>query len=89
MKHSGYTDWYWYLGWSEARFDRLGTEFELSALGHELHAAGTSLAEILRTPRAVDAMRVVLRKRYLQESEIERAANALQRPWNAAEGPQP
>lgn len=22
-----YTDWYWYLGWSEARFDRLGTEF--------------------------------------------------------------
>lgn len=84
-----YTDWYWYLGWSEARFDRLGTEFELSALGHELHAAGTSLAEILRTPRAVDAMRVVLRKRYLQESEIERAANALQRPWDAAEGPQP
>ena len=34
-------------------------------------------------------MRVVLRKRYLQESEIERAANALQRPWDAAEGPQP
>ena len=83
-----YTDWYWYLGWLEARFDRLGTEFELSPLGHELHAAGKALPEILRTPRAVDAMRVILRKRYLQESEIERAANALQRPWDAAEGPQ-
>ena len=83
-----YTDWYWYLGWLEARFDRLGTEFDLSPFGHELHDAGTPLPDLLRTPRAVEAMRVILRKRYLQESEIERAANALQRPWDAAEGPQ-
>ena len=82
-----YTDWYWYLGWLEARFDRLSTEFDLSEFGRELHASGKTLPEILRTPRAVDAMRVILRKRYLQESEIERAASALQRPWDAAEGP--
>lgn len=79
-----YTDWYWYLGWSEARFDRLSTEFTLSPLGQSLQQAGKSLEEILRTPRAVDSMSVILRKRYLLESEVQRASVAIRRPWDDA-----
>ena len=77
-----YTDWYWYLGWSEARFDRISTEFRLSAFGQALVQAGKPLDEILRTPRAVDGMSVNLRKRYLLESEAHRSQVALQRPWD-------
>ncbi|MBI2307765.1 MAG: methyltransferase domain-containing protein [Rhodocyclales bacterium] len=77
-----YTDWYWYLGWAEARFDRLSTEFALSPLGQSLQQAGKPLEEILRTPRAVDSMSVVLRKRYLLESEAQRASVATRRPWD-------
>ncbi len=64
-----YTDWHWYLGWTEARFDVAALELQMSALGAELQRAGRSLEEILRVPRAVDALRVRLRKRFLQESE--------------------
>ncbi|HUN71587.1 MAG TPA: methyltransferase domain-containing protein [Steroidobacteraceae bacterium] len=64
-----YTDWHWYLGWKDARFDLITFEARKSAWGVELQRAGKPLEEILRTPRAVDAMRVRLRKRYLQESE--------------------
>ncbi len=64
-----YTDWHWYLGWTEARFDLAAMEMQMSALGAELQRDGRSTEEILRTPRAVDALRVRLRKRYLQESE--------------------
>lgn len=64
-----YTDWHWYLGWTEARFDTLKVEFQPSTFGAELVRAGKPLPEILRTPRAIDNMHVVLRKRYLQESE--------------------
>lgn len=77
-----YTDWYWYLGWSEARFDRLSTEFVLSPLGESLQQAGKPLDEILRTPRAVDSMSVILRKRYLLESEVQRVATSIERPWD-------
>jgi len=72
-----YTDWHWHLGWTEARFDTVKLEFQPSAFGAELVQAGKPLAEILRTPRAVDSMRVVLRKRYLQEPE-RREAEARQ-----------
>jgi len=78
-----YTDWHWYLGWMDARFDRVSLEFQLSAFGIELTKASKSLEEILRTPRAVDSMRVVLRKRYLQEAE--RRAAAARQP-GASEG---
>jgi SAM-dependent methyltransferase len=64
-----YTDWHWYLGWLEARFDLIFMQLQMSALGTELQRAGRSTEEILRTPRAVDALLVRLRKRYLQESE--------------------
>ena len=81
-----YTDWYWYMGWTEAKFDCLSTEFRLSPLGETLSAAGKTLEDILRTPRAVDGMSVILRKRYLLESEIERSSINLQRPWDSPEG---
>jgi SAM-dependent methyltransferase len=64
-----YTDWHWYLGWTEARFDTLKVEFQPSVFGAELVQAGKPLPEILRTPRAIDNMQVALRKRYLQEPE--------------------
>jgi SAM-dependent methyltransferase len=64
-----YTDWHWYLGWMEARFDLVFMQLQMSALGSEMQRAGRSTEEILRTPRAVDALLVRLRKRYLQESE--------------------
>ncbi|HEY5055924.1 MAG TPA: methyltransferase domain-containing protein [Acidobacteriaceae bacterium] len=69
-----YTDWHWYLGWTEARFDLLALEVEMSPLGSELQRAGKTTDEIVRVPRAVDALRVQLRKRYLQESERHEAA---------------
>jgi SAM-dependent methyltransferase len=64
-----YTDWHWYLGWTEARFDILDLKFQLSPHGVSLRDAGETLEEIARLPRAVDSQRVWLRKRYLQESE--------------------
>ncbi|HEX4648710.1 MAG TPA: methyltransferase domain-containing protein [Steroidobacteraceae bacterium] len=64
-----YTDWHWYLGWVEARFDVLSMQLLTSSFGVELQRAGRGNEEILRTPRAVDALIVRLRKRYLQESE--------------------
>lgn len=72
-----YCDWHWYLGWTEARFDLLDQQIQLSPHGSALQASGKPVEEILRAPRAVDALRVRLRKRYLQASERERA-RALQ-----------
>jgi SAM-dependent methyltransferase len=64
-----YTDWHWYLGWVEARFDLLSINLRASPFGTELQRAGRSIEELLRTPRAVEHLEVRLRKRYLQESE--------------------
>jgi SAM-dependent methyltransferase len=64
-----YTDRHWHLGWTEARFDLALLQVQMSPLGAELQRAGRTSEEILRTPRAVDALLVRLRKRYLQESE--------------------
>ena len=83
-----YTDWHWYLGWAEARFDVLSMQLLMSPLGVELQRAGRSNEEILRTPRAVDALVVRLRKRYLQESE-RREALRRQPGANAATAPGP
>lgn len=68
-----YTDWHWYLGWTEARFDLVSMQMTMSPLGAQLTAAGRPDDEVLRTPRAVDSLRVLLRKRYLQESERQQA----------------
>ena len=64
-----YTEWFWYLGWDEARFDVVDLKFLLSDHGERLQAQGRPLDELVREPRAVDAMRVVLRKRRLTPEE--------------------
>ncbi len=77
-----YTDWFWYLGWTEARFTLEKIEFVLSPVGEELKS---SLAdkELVRTPRAVDSMRVCLRKRLLDTAEKQYVTNYLKRPERA------
>ena len=64
-----YCEWYWYLGWSEARFDLIEQKFRYSPVGDALAAKGWPADEILRTPRAVDEMHVTLRKRGLTDQE--------------------
>jgi SAM-dependent methyltransferase len=56
-----YTDWHWYLGW-EDRFYMKQMAFNLSDYGNELAEKKVTDAEILRTPRAVDSMSVILCK---------------------------
>ncbi|WP_211369148.1 hypothetical protein, partial [Roseospira navarrensis] len=53
------------IGWTTARFHMETLEFAFTPLGERLEAEGTPVETILATPRAVDAMRVVLRKRML------------------------
>jgi SAM-dependent methyltransferase len=64
-----YTDWHWFLGWVDMRFDLTFMQYEASDFGKELIKAGKTRDEIIRTPRAIDSMSVILRKRYQQESE--------------------
>ena len=56
-----YTEWHWYLGW-EGRFNLTSMEFNMSALGQEMMDKGIDADEIMRTPRAVDSMKVILCK---------------------------
>ena len=56
-----YTEWHWYLGWQD-RFNLSKMEFVLSAIGQEMMDKDVPDQEILRTPRAVDSMKVVLTK---------------------------
>lgn len=74
-----YTDWYWYLGWSEHRFELVELRFVLSDAGRELNGKGLAGDALLRTPRAVDAMRVILRKVALTPQERTRGQNR----WSA------
>jgi SAM-dependent methyltransferase len=56
-----YTDWHWYLNWEE-KFTCSEMGFELSDLGHELREQKVPIGNIIRTPRAVDALQVILKK---------------------------
>lgn len=58
-----YTQWFWYLGWFEHRFDITESNLNLSEFGKSLVGNGVPQAEVLRTPRAIDSMSVVLTKR--------------------------
>ncbi len=64
-----FTEWFWYAGWRDYRFEVAGLAYVLSALGEERQRAGLAQDEILRLPRAVDSMRVALRKRMLTDEE--------------------
>lgn len=57
-----YTDWFWYMGWSDFRFEIASFNFVPSPFGEALRAKGHDREDILRTPRAIDSMHVVLRK---------------------------
>lgn len=69
-----YTDWFWYLGWMSHRFELVEMVYVLSEFGQRLHASGQATEDILRTPRAVDALRVKLRKIVLTDAERARVA---------------
>ena len=58
-----YTQWFWYLGWFEHRFDLTESNLNLSEYGKSLVSRDVPQQEVLRTPRAVDSMSVVLTKR--------------------------
>ncbi len=57
-----YTDWFWYMGWSEHRFTVDELRFVPSPLGEALAAQGAARDAVLATPRAIDSMSVTLRK---------------------------
>ncbi len=56
-----YTDWHWYLNWEE-KFTCTQMGLELSELGMEMADSKVAKDIIMRTPRAVDALQVILRK---------------------------
>jgi len=69
-----YTEWFWYLGWTSHRFEMVEMSYILSEYGRVLHANGSKTEEIIRMPRAVDAMRVKMRKIMLTDAEKGRVA---------------
>jgi hypothetical protein len=70
-----YTDWFWYLGWFTHRFDCTDMQLNYAELGTSLANMNKSQDEILRTPRAINSMSVVLvkRKTTAQEKTLARA----------------
>ncbi|WP_019939007.1 hypothetical protein [Bordetella sp. FB-8] len=60
-----YSDGCEQIGWRNHRFDVQGFAFKLSDYGDELRSQGRSEFELARTPRAVETMRVQLKKRPL------------------------
>ena len=62
-----YTEWFWYLGWEKARFNIETLHFKLNPFGDKLLADGKSTEEIIRSPRAVDTMHVILKKMMLSD----------------------
>ena len=75
-----FTDWFWYLGWEEARFEIADLKVTLSPVGDELNRQQVKNEDLVRQPRAVDSMQVVLRKRLLTEPEKQQAGAYLKRP---------
>ncbi len=72
-----YTDWFWYMGWTEARFVSHKLNLKLSQLGIQLQSGGKDMQEILRTPRAVDSMIVQLKKVSLSEADLQQLEHFL------------
>jgi SAM-dependent methyltransferase len=67
-----YTDWCWYLGWTDFRFDLMSQLFVLNAYGWELMPLHNQNVEVVaRFPRAVDSLHVKLKKRAVTQVERE------------------
>ena len=75
-----YTDWFWYMGWTEARFDIAAFDLGLSPIGEALKQKQVRGEDLVRHPRAVDQMRVTLRKRLLTAVEKQQVNVFLRRP---------
>lgn len=82
-----YTDWFWYMGWTEARFDIAGFDLGLSPIGEALKQQRMKGEDLVRYPRAVDQMRVTLRKRLLTDVEKQRVGAYLRRPDRSTASP--
>ncbi len=66
-----YTDWFWFMGWRDARFEIVGLDYIPSPYGRELGASGLPIDEVSRRPRAIDGLSVKLRKVRLSPEERE------------------
>ena len=66
-----YTDWFWYLGWTEARFTVEKLEYIFSDYGKEQHRTGKPVDDITRMPRAVDYLKGALKKIPLSDNDRE------------------
>ena len=64
-----YTDWFWYLGWTHARFAAQKLEYVVSPLGQELLNRGAPIDAVANAPRAVESMRVTLEKVLLTDAD--------------------
>jgi SAM-dependent methyltransferase len=64
-----YTEWFWYLGWTEARFHLRTLNYNLSDTGQMLRQGGMMDEVLLRAPRAVDSMFVVLERQPLSAED--------------------
>lgn len=62
-----YTEWFWYLGWKTHRFELVELTYVLSEYGAGIKVEGQH--EVLVMPKAVDSMRVVLKKIALTDKE--------------------
>lgn len=58
-----YTQQFWRLGWLNYRFDITESSMNLTDFGKTMVAGNVAQDEILRTPRAIESMRVALIKR--------------------------
>ena len=59
-----YCQWAWYMGWREYRFDQVFLAYTPSAYGTALSQEKNFSSEVLlRTPRALDSLFTILRKR--------------------------
>ncbi len=77
-----YTKWFWHLGWTEARFDLVYNQFLMNEIGNRLKEQGMPPEDIIRQPRVVDEMAVVLQKRPLTADEKAVTLAYLKRPDN-------
>jgi len=62
-----YCEWAWYLGWKGSRFELTHLQMSLSNYGASLEL---SQEEILRLPRAVDSMYVILKKVPYEDTSV-------------------
>lgn len=75
-----YTKWCWYFGWTEHRFHLRKLQLVPSEFGQRLQTEGASLEELLRTPRAIDAMLVQLVKIEMSEEDKQACREFGKRP---------